>query len=54
VACRAVREWLEVESNRDAIDRIIFCTFLEKEKICYDELLQEYFPVVPDPEFVEE
>eukprot|EP01127_Copromyxa_protea_P022911 TRINITY_DN844_c0_g1_i1.p1 TRINITY_DN844_c0_g1~~TRINITY_DN844_c0_g1_i1.p1 ORF type:complete len:497 (+),score=162.20 TRINITY_DN844_c0_g1_i1:1566-3056(+) len=54
VACRVVREWLEVEENRNAIDRIIFCTFLEKEQTCYEELLQEYFPYTPDPEFIQE
>jgi hypothetical protein len=31
------------------VDKIVFCTFLEKEKICYRELLPVYFPVPPRP-----
>jgi O-acetyl-ADP-ribose deacetylase (regulator of RNase III) len=53
VACETVRTWLEDESNRNGVDRIIFITFLEKEKHCYNRLLQEYFPYTPDLEFVE-
>jgi hypothetical protein len=47
------REWLEDESNRNSIDRIIFVTFLDKERICYNRLLQEYFPYVEDAEYNE-
>jgi len=45
VALSTVRNWLEVESNRNKIDLIIFCTFLPKEKDCYAKLAGEYFPV---------
>jgi len=52
IACATVRKWLEIPENLAAIDRVIFCTFLKKEEDCYDDLLQEYFPVEADPEFV--
>jgi len=52
IACETVRRWLEVPENLESIDRIIFCTFLAVEEKCYDRLLQDYFPVEADPEFV--
>lgn len=45
VALKTVREWLD--SNEDEIermDRIIFCTFLDKDEQIYRRLLPEYFP----------
>lgn len=52
IACEVVRRWLEIPENLAAVDRIIFCTFLAIEEKCYDRLLEEYFPVEADPEFV--
>jgi len=51
IACETVRQWLEDESNRNCVDRIIFVTFLDKERICYQRLLQEYFPFEEDIEY---
>jgi len=45
IALKVVRKWLEVPGNKDKVDKIIFCTFLEKEKDCYLKLFQVYFPV---------
>jgi len=53
IACDTIRKWLDVPGNADKIDRIIFCTFLEKEERCYDQLLQEYFPIEADPELID-
>ena len=39
-----MRKWLENEENRKKVDKIIFCTFLGKEKHCYETLLPFYFP----------
>eukprot|EP01119_Soliformovum_irregulare_P017361 TRINITY_DN5144_c0_g1_i2.p1 TRINITY_DN5144_c0_g1~~TRINITY_DN5144_c0_g1_i2.p1 ORF type:complete len:421 (+),score=115.36 TRINITY_DN5144_c0_g1_i2:52-1314(+) len=44
VALRVIREWLEVPENLAAMDLIIFCTFLDKEIICYNKLMPMYFP----------
>jgi O-acetyl-ADP-ribose deacetylase (regulator of RNase III) len=45
VALGAVRRWLDAdETNADAINRIIFCTFLEKDVEIYDRLLPYFFP----------
>jgi TATA box-binding protein-associated factor RNA polymerase I subunit A len=53
VACKTVKTWMENPDNLEKIDRIIFCTFLEREKMCYENLLLEYFPPVEDDEFIE-
>ena len=44
IALDTVRKWLQSDENRDAVDRIVFCTFLEKEWQCYTTLFPEYFP----------
>eukprot|EP01089_Gocevia_fonbrunei_P008572 TRINITY_DN2026_c0_g1_i1.p1 TRINITY_DN2026_c0_g1~~TRINITY_DN2026_c0_g1_i1.p1 ORF type:complete len:760 (+),score=307.47 TRINITY_DN2026_c0_g1_i1:53-2332(+) len=58
VALDTVRRWLDKDDNRNKIDKIIFCTFLEKELQCYEYLTQGYFPVegtpVTDPQPTEE
>jgi len=51
VALKTIREWMEVPENRDAVDMVIVCTYLPKEKICYDKLFPTYFPPCPDPGF---
>jgi len=45
LALRSIRLWLEKSGNRKKVDRIIICTYTEKEKACYDELMQLYFPI---------
>jgi len=52
VACRTIRKWMENPDNLAKVDRIIFCTFLAKEEVCYNELFPIYFPPARDPEFV--
>lgn len=49
VALETTRRWLEV--HHDKVDMIVFCTFLEKEWDCYEQLLPYYFPPAPDAEF---
>lgn len=44
VALRTVRMWLEVPGNANKIDLIVFCTFLDKDKVIYNELIPKYFP----------
>jgi len=46
IALETVRKWLEKDDNKNKVDLIIFCTFLPKEKVCYEELILEYFPLV--------
>ncbi|XP_011867839.1 PREDICTED: O-acetyl-ADP-ribose deacetylase MACROD2-like [Vollenhovia emeryi] len=41
VALSTVKKFLL--DNKDAVDRIIFCLFLETDKDIYEELLQKYF-----------
>ena len=43
IAIETVRKWLESGEKKN-IERIIFCTFLPKEKECYEKLMQIYFP----------
>lgn len=43
-ALNTVREWLEDEKNREKVDAIIFCTFLDKEFDVYNDLMNYYFP----------
>eukprot|EP01114_Cavostelium_apophysatum_P008032 TRINITY_DN2028_c0_g1_i1.p1 TRINITY_DN2028_c0_g1~~TRINITY_DN2028_c0_g1_i1.p1 ORF type:complete len:658 (+),score=194.96 TRINITY_DN2028_c0_g1_i1:40-1974(+) len=45
IALKTVRQWLESEENRNAVDRIVFVNYLTKEKDCYERLMFEYFPV---------
>ncbi|KAF9566402.1 O-acetyl-ADP-ribose deacetylase macrod1 [Mortierella alpina] len=45
VALRTVRDWMDnnpTEVNK--MTRIIFCTFLEKDRNIYETLLPAYFP----------
>eukprot|EP01118_Nematostelium_gracile_P009448 TRINITY_DN3189_c0_g1_i1.p1 TRINITY_DN3189_c0_g1~~TRINITY_DN3189_c0_g1_i1.p1 ORF type:complete len:474 (+),score=178.09 TRINITY_DN3189_c0_g1_i1:79-1422(+) len=44
VAMNTVRKWLEKKENLKKFDLIIFCTFLEKELVCYQNLMPMYFP----------
>jgi O-acetyl-ADP-ribose deacetylase (regulator of RNase III) len=44
VALRAVRQWLDIPANAAAIDRIIFCVFLTKDKLLYKLYTPQYFP----------
>ncbi|XP_011692788.1 PREDICTED: O-acetyl-ADP-ribose deacetylase MACROD2-like [Wasmannia auropunctata] len=41
VALSTVKKFLL--DNKDAVDRVIFCLFLETDKDIYEELLQKYF-----------
>ncbi|XP_023020556.1 macro domain-containing protein PG1779 [Leptinotarsa decemlineata] len=43
VAAYAVRQHLE--SNTEAVDRVIFCLFMDEDKKIYEQLLQSYFPL---------
>ncbi|XP_064411785.1 ADP-ribose glycohydrolase MACROD2 isoform X2 [Latimeria chalumnae] len=43
VALRTVQEWLK--TNRDVVDRIIFCVFLEVDYNHYREAMDTYFPI---------
>ncbi|KAG5886137.1 hypothetical protein JTB14_011383 [Gonioctena quinquepunctata] len=43
VAAYTVREHLE--AHTDAVDRVIFCLFMDEDKKIYEELLQSYFPL---------
>jgi len=44
VALRTVRQWLEKDDNRKHFDKIVFCTFLPKELLCYEYLMPGCFP----------
>ncbi len=48
VALRTVRKFLD-DGNADQIDRVIFVVFLEKDRKVYEELMQAYFPLPPNP-----
>ncbi len=43
IALTEVREWMQ--ANRDRVDKIVFCTFLEKELDMYRKLFPAFFPV---------
>ncbi|KXJ25719.1 ADP-ribose glycohydrolase MACROD2 [Exaiptasia diaphana] len=48
VALRTSRSWLE--KNKDAVDRIIFCLFMEVDIEIYQSLMMKYFPpTLPSP-----
>ena len=38
MALTTVRDWLTEEGNYDRIDRIVFCTFLDRDKEIYEAL----------------
>ena len=44
VALRTVRMWLETPGNASKVDLVLFCTFLDKDKMIYNELIKKYFP----------
>eukprot|EP01116_Phalansterium_solitarium_P018673 TRINITY_DN5037_c0_g1_i2.p1 TRINITY_DN5037_c0_g1~~TRINITY_DN5037_c0_g1_i2.p1 ORF type:complete len:638 (+),score=231.06 TRINITY_DN5037_c0_g1_i2:95-1915(+) len=44
IALQTVRDWLQTGDNRHKVDAIVFCTFLDKELRCYEQLLPHYFP----------
>lgn len=40
VAVRAVREWLEEDAERaEKVERVVFCSFLEKDERAYEEVV---------------
>ena len=43
VALTTVRDWLTEEGNYDRIDRIVFCTFLDRDREIYEVLGAELF-----------
>ena len=45
IALGETRKWLEQPGNVDKVDRIIFCTFLEREVRMYATLMPGYFPI---------
>ncbi|XP_057316638.1 uncharacterized protein LOC130657650 [Hydractinia symbiolongicarpus] len=48
VALQTVREWLEKHPGK--VDKIIFCTFMEKDYLIYHELMKDcYFPCAKQP-----
>jgi len=46
IALKIIRAFLEDPNNLAKFDKIIFCTFLEKERICYGKLAPIFFPFV--------
>ncbi|XP_060781464.1 ADP-ribose glycohydrolase MACROD2 [Neoarius graeffei] len=42
IALKSVRDWLK--ENKDKIDRIIFCVFLENDYGIYNRKMSDYFP----------
>lgn len=54
IALQVVRDWLEVEENRNSIDRLIFCVFRDVEVESYERIMPSYFPIAEYPaEFTE-
>jgi len=49
IALKTVRRWLEEGDNRTKFDSIIFCVFLDKERLCYEQLIPLYFPLPRAP-----
>ena len=43
VALSTVRSWLSEKENNERIDRIVFCTFLDRDKEIYEALGSELF-----------
>ena len=46
IALNTVRVWLE--SNHESIERVIFCTYTNKDYDIYKNLMSTYFPDTPD------
>ena len=44
VALWTVRMWLEMPGNASKVNLIVFCTYLDKDKVIYNELIKKYFP----------
>jgi O-acetyl-ADP-ribose deacetylase (regulator of RNase III) len=44
VALQTVRQWLDQDTHRGLLDRVVFCTFLAVDVEIYRELLPVYFP----------
>lgn len=40
---------MDKRDNHTKIDRIIFCVFLDKERDCYELLMNKFFPKSGDP-----
>ena len=48
-ALQTVRQWLdEDESHRQAVDCILFCVFLDKDKDIYERHMPLFFPLTPE------
>lgn len=48
-ALRTVRQWLdEDESHRQAVDCVLFCVFLEKDKDLYERHMPLFFPLTQE------
>ena len=45
IALKTIRTWLLTGENRFKVDKIIFCTFLDVEKTCYEKLMHRFFPI---------
>jgi len=54
IGLKTVRDWLGKDDNRNKVDKIIFCTFLDKERFCYHKLTPLFFPLpqISDPSIV--
>ncbi|CAO3566951.1 unnamed protein product [Mortierella alpina] len=53
VALQTVRDWMDTNSTEvEKMTRIIFCTFLEKDKDIYQALLPAYFPKADNVDIV--
>eukprot|EP01128_Nolandella_sp_AFSM9_P005902 TRINITY_DN2945_c0_g2_i1.p1 TRINITY_DN2945_c0_g2~~TRINITY_DN2945_c0_g2_i1.p1 ORF type:complete len:1366 (+),score=392.81 TRINITY_DN2945_c0_g2_i1:7-4104(+) len=46
-ALQTIREWLEDKKNRRSVDLVILCVFSDRDRQCYEKLMQVYFPPVP-------
>lgn len=45
VALETVRDWLDKSDNKESIERIIFCLFLDNDIEIYNRLMFTYFPL---------
>lgn len=45
-ALRTTREWLDDPAHAEAIDAIVFCTFLDRDREIYERLMPTFFPVI--------
>ncbi|KAF2722942.1 A1pp-domain-containing protein [Polychaeton citri CBS 116435] len=48
VAIGAVREWLEENEEGKDVDKIVFCSFLEKDERAYESIVPKHFPPAED------